>query len=63
MGDFVPGLGPEVVETLLGLDEDPEGTRLVLTFDAMHDGHWTEMARLGRESELGRLEAVLAKRS
>jgi hypothetical protein len=33
-----------------------------LTFDAMHDANWTEMARLGRENELRNLETLLAKR-
>jgi hypothetical protein len=29
----------------------------------MHDEHWTEMSRLGRESELDRLAKLLAARS
>jgi hypothetical protein len=36
--------------------------RLVLTFDAMHDDRWTQLAKLGRESELERLAKVLAAR-
>jgi hypothetical protein len=36
--------------------------RVVLTFDAMHDDRWTQLARMGRESELSRLERVLAAR-
>jgi len=33
-----------------------------LTFDAMHDDHWTKMATLGRESELEKLAQLLAAR-
>jgi hypothetical protein len=33
---------------------------MVLTFDAMHDEHWTRMAKLGRESEMQRLAAAVA---
>jgi hypothetical protein len=35
--------------------------KLVLTLDAMHDEHWTQMAVMGWESELGRLAAVLKR--
>jgi uncharacterized protein YndB with AHSA1/START domain len=62
LADFVPGVEPYEVESVLELAEVAEGTRLVLTFDAMHDAHWTEMARLGRESELRKLGDLLAAR-
>ena len=32
---------------------------MVLTFDAMHDEQWTQMAIMGHESELGKLGKVL----
>ena len=61
--DFVPGVEPYGVETLLELDEvEGGGTRLVLTFDAMHDDRWTQLARMGHESELERLERVIRSR-
>ena len=60
--DFVPGLEPYDVETVLELSPVEDGTHLVLTFDAMHDGQWTENARLGREQELRKLGELLAKR-
>ena len=63
MADFIPGVEPYEIETAIELHEVPEGVRMVLTFDAMHDDHWTRLARLGRESELSRLEALLAARS
>jgi uncharacterized protein YndB with AHSA1/START domain len=62
VADFIPGVEPYDVETVVQLREVPEGTHLVLTFDAMHDAHWTEMARLGRESELRKLEELLTTR-
>ena len=63
MVDFVPGVEPYQIETLLELQEiDGGGTRLVLTFDAMHDDHWTKMATMGWENELGRLARALEKR-
>ncbi len=63
MADFIPGVEPYEVETLIELSEVEDGVRMVLTFDRMHDERWTELARMGRESELNRLEAALAARS
>ena len=61
--DFVPGVDAYEVETLLELHEvDGGGTQLVLTFDAMHDDRWTQLARMGHESELERLERVISSR-
>ena len=62
VADFIPGVEPYEVETVVELDGVAEGTRVVLTFDAMHDPHWTEMAKLGHESELGKLARLLAAR-
>ena len=63
LADFIPGVEPYEVQTLIELSEVEDGVRLVLTFDAMHDNEWTRLAVMGRESELGRLEDVLAARS
>ena len=62
VADFVPGVEPYEVETIVEMSAVEDGTRVVLTFDAMHDENWTEMARLGRENELRNLETLLAKR-
>jgi len=65
MADFIPGVEPYQVETVIELSELSEvddGVRMVLTFDAMHDDRWTQLAVMGRESELQRLADVLAKR-
>lgn len=60
--DFVPGVAPYEVDTVIELYGEHDVVRMVLTFEAMHDDHWTRMATLGRESELGRLEALLSSR-
>jgi len=62
LADFVPGIEPYEVETVLQLETVDDGTRLVLTFDAMHDAQWTEMSRQGREGELRKLAHLLAAR-
>jgi uncharacterized protein YndB with AHSA1/START domain len=62
MADFIPDVKPYEVETAIELHEVSEGVRVVVTFDAMHDDRWTQMAALGRESELERLAKVLAAR-
>jgi uncharacterized protein YndB with AHSA1/START domain len=61
--DFIPGVEPYEVDTLIELSEVEDGVRMVLTFDAMHDNEWTRLAVMGRESELARLEAIIAARS
>lgn len=60
--DFVPGVEPYEVETAFDLEAVDEGTRLVVTFDAMHDALWTENAKLGREQELRKIADFLAGR-
>ena len=57
--DFIPGVEPYEVPTTVDLEEGPDGVRMVLSFTAMHDEHWTNLAVMGWESELGRLEKLL----
>ncbi|MGH2471718.1 MAG: SRPBCC family protein [Candidatus Limnocylindria bacterium] len=59
--DFIPGVEPYDTETVVELQSNAEGVRLVLTQEAMHDEHWTQMAVMGWESELGKLARVLKK--
>jgi uncharacterized protein YndB with AHSA1/START domain len=64
LADFIPGVEPYDVATLIELHPVAAGVRMVLSFDAMHDGqdgHWTRMAVMGWESELEKLRAVLSK--
>ena len=60
--DFIPDVPHYEVQTVVELQEVAEGTRMVLTFDAMHDDRWTQLARMGRESELDRLAKLLSAR-
>ncbi|HET7465129.1 MAG TPA: SRPBCC domain-containing protein [Candidatus Dormibacteraeota bacterium] len=57
--DFIPDVEPYVIETVLELEEVEGRTRLVLTFDRMHDDRWTQLATIGHESELDRLARLL----
>jgi uncharacterized protein YndB with AHSA1/START domain len=62
LADFVPGVTPYVVATLVEIHPAPNGVRMVITQDAMHDEQWSKMAKMGRESELDRLAKLLAQR-
>jgi uncharacterized protein YndB with AHSA1/START domain len=62
LADFIPGVEPYDVATVVELHKTPGGVRMVLTFDAMHNDEWTERATMGWESEIGKLAAVLAGR-
>ena len=59
--DFIPGVDPYDVGTMVEFHPSGQGVRMVLTIDAMHDEHWTHMAVMGWESELGKLAKVLQK--
>jgi uncharacterized protein YndB with AHSA1/START domain len=63
MADFIPGVEPYKVDTLVELHEVAGGVRMVLSFEAMHDELWTRMMVLGKEGEVRRLEALLAVRT
>ncbi len=60
LADFIPGVEPYEVGTTVELETTSPGVRLILTLDAMHDEHWTRMAVMGWENELGKLAKVLA---
>jgi uncharacterized protein YndB with AHSA1/START domain len=58
--DFVPGVEPYDVATLVELRKTAAGVTLTVTFDAMHDSAWTERARAGQEGQMRKLDALLA---
>jgi uncharacterized protein YndB with AHSA1/START domain len=60
LADFVPGVAPYEVGTVVELKAAVDGVLLVITFDAMHDDVWTERARAGHESQLRKLDALVA---
>lgn len=61
--DFVPGVATYSTTTVVQITGTPTGTRMVLTFDAMHDAEWTERATAGWLGELGKLARVIAGRA
>ena len=61
LADFIPGVAPYEVETVVELTELGDETRLMLNFEAMHDERWTQLATAGREMELAKLERLLAR--
>ena len=61
--DFIPGVEPYEVETVVELTDLGDSTRMVLNFEAMHDERWTQLATAGREMELAKLERLLAGRA
>jgi hypothetical protein len=40
LADFIPGVEPYAVATVVELRPSAQGVRMVLTFDAMHDEQW-----------------------
>lgn len=60
LADFIPGVEPYDVATLVEFHSKGPSVQMVLTFDAMHDEQWTKRAVMGHESQLGKLEKVLA---
>lgn len=63
LADFIPGVEPYDVASLVELQPLEAGVRQILTFDAMHEEPWTQHAIMGWESELGRLAKVLEARA
>ena len=60
--DFVPGVAPYSMATTVTLTATAGGgTRLLVVTGAMHDDHWTNMAKLGWEGQLQKLAAALAE--
>ena len=61
LADFIPGVTPYEVATVVELKTAGDGVKLVITFDAMHDDVWTARARAGHESQLRKLDALLVR--
>ena len=60
--DFVPEVTACDVGTLVELAAEGDRVRMQLTLDPMHNAEWTQRAGMGWESEVGKLEALLARR-
>jgi uncharacterized protein YndB with AHSA1/START domain len=59
LADFIPNVTPYEVAMIVEFEAKPEGVRMVLTLDAMHDEYWTKMAVMGWENELDKLGKLL----
>lgn len=57
--DFVPGHEPYEHLTVVDLTLTPEGTRVTMAVEPLHDDVWTERLLAGRAMELDHLAAVL----
>jgi uncharacterized protein YndB with AHSA1/START domain len=62
LADFIPGVEPYDVATVIELNPTAQGVQMVLHFDAMHDEQWTQRAAAGHESELEKLSRVIDAR-
>ena len=60
LADFVSNVEPYEIATVVLLEPTADGVKLTITFDAMHDDVWTERARAGNESQVRKLDALLA---
>ncbi len=60
--DFVPGVEPYEIDNVVDFERTDAGVRVVITFTPLHDAEWTRLARLGYDSQLRNLEAVLVAR-
>jgi len=63
LADFIPGVTPYEVATVVDLRTVSDGVKVTITVDAMHDDVWTERARAGHESQLRKLDALLGGES
>jgi uncharacterized protein YndB with AHSA1/START domain len=62
LADFIPGVEPYDVETLVEFHAKGQDAQMLLTFDAMHNEEWTQRAVMGHESQLGKFEKVIASK-
>src|SRR5262245_26794000 len=60
LADFVPGVAPYEVGTVVVLKPVARGVELTIIFDAMHDDVRTQRARAGHESQLRKLDALIS---
>ena len=61
LADFIPGVEPYDIATLVELFPMGDKVRMVMTLDAMHDDTWTERMVAGWENQLGKLAKVLGQ--
>ena len=57
--DFVPGREPYEHLTTVDLVPEPDGVRVVMRVEPMHDDEWTQRLLAGRTNELENLAALI----
>jgi uncharacterized protein YndB with AHSA1/START domain len=60
--DFVPNVAPYENATRVDFAKTANGVKLVVTLEPMHEELWTQRMAAGWESELGKLDKLLASR-
>jgi len=63
LADFIPGVAPYDVATLVEFQSLGREVRMVLIFDAMHDEEWTQRSLAGFESQLAKLDESFRRKS
>jgi hypothetical protein len=58
--DFVPAHEPYEQLTIVDLEEVPEGTRIIMRVEPLHDEVWTQRLLEGRANELENLARLVA---
>jgi uncharacterized protein YndB with AHSA1/START domain len=61
LADFIPGVEPYDIATVVEFHTEGESVRMVLTFDAMHNEEWTQRAVMGWESQLSKLSKGISR--
>jgi uncharacterized protein YndB with AHSA1/START domain len=62
LADFIPGVAPYEIGAVVDFHTGPQGVRLTINEDAMHNEEWTKMSAMGMNSSLDRLAKVLEAR-
>jgi uncharacterized protein YndB with AHSA1/START domain len=62
LADFIPGVAPYEVATVVEIHAGARGVRMVVTEDPMHNEEWTKMSAMGMSSSLDKLAKVLEAR-
>ena len=63
LADFIPGVDPYGVNTLIELKTIGAKVRMTLSFEAMHNEEWTKRQSMGWRSEVGKLTKILKNRA
>lgn len=63
LADFIPGVDPYGVNTVVELERVGAKVRMTLQFQAMHNDEWTERQRGGWQGELEKLSRVIENRA